>query len=206
MDKNETCSVGAEERTEETASDEEPGRNLKRNNNSESQSVSEQPTIFEPNFQPTIVTPCGHKFHIGCLRKDMMLKLKQKARKTGVDPLSTTVESQGQQNNKTAESQKESKEEPLMQCPHPFCKENLSKSWALSQSLQKQDTLNLIDTQMEKEVKDACSRYRSNANREDFFVRHVESVRASIYAGLVVVALVFIGCIVFVGLKIGKII
>lgn len=67
--------------------------------------------------QPTIITPCGHKFHTECLRKDMKLKLREKAKQTGIDPIMDHRCSN------------------LMQCPHPFCDEDIPKIWAIDQGL-----------------------------------------------------------------------
>jgi len=95
-----------------------------------------------------IITPCGHKFHIACLRKDMTLKLVAKARTTGVNPLSQGLAEQ-RRNREDQDDQNTEDQQPLMQCPHPFCQENLSKSWALNHNEGKE---RLIDIRMKTEI------------------------------------------------------
>jgi len=77
----------------------------------------EEPNPNATCLEPSIITPCGHRFHIECLKKDCDVVLEKKNKAT------TTGQSE------------ESKEEPLMQCPHPFCQENISKSWAVENGL-----------------------------------------------------------------------
>jgi len=95
-------------------------------------------------LEPCIITPCGHRFHIECLKKDCELILKKKKEVTfshigeQSNPLehssTTRPPSTARPQNEEERSRRREKEF-LMQCPHPFCKENLTKSWALEKGL-----------------------------------------------------------------------
>jgi len=69
-------------------------------------------TEDDVSYDPTTITPCGHKFHTGCLQKHIEMQIRQKMEEEGVNPLS------------------EAGGKKLCECPHPFCKKKLSKKWA----------------------------------------------------------------------------
>jgi len=68
------------------------------------------------SYEPTIITRCGHKFHVDCLKKHIRLQLRQKMQENGSNPLADTEE-----NNR---------QKFLIPCPHPFCNKKISKKWA----------------------------------------------------------------------------
>jgi len=142
-------------------------------------------------FEPSIITPCGHRFHIECLRKDCELILKKKKKAT------TTQHNQ----------------EFLMQCPHPFCHENISKSWALENGLFRMDQIqneNNNENDNHNEVLEELNQRIVNrrriellaTNREDiiqrsFFLRNYNTIRRAFHVWFCFLASVMIAIIVF---------
>jgi len=80
------------------------------------QEESNQNDRMSVSYEPTIITRCGHKFHVDCLKKQIEMRIRQKMQQDGVNPLADTEE-----NNRIRN---------LMECPHPFCKKKISKKWA----------------------------------------------------------------------------
>jgi len=85
---------------------------------SNAQNSSEESSELQ---EPVIITPCGHRFHVECLQRDIEVKLRQKAERGDELFISQILsEEQSRENNKC----------PIMKCPHPFCSKELSKKWA----------------------------------------------------------------------------
>jgi len=121
---------------------------------------------------PSIITPCGHRFHIECLKKDCDLVLRQE-KKTITTPQSD-----------------ESKEELLMQCPHPFCQKNLTKSWALEKGL----IIRIDDnTQNRNDNTEA-----EDATRLGFCLRNADTMRRVIHVFLCITGLTMIASIIVI--------
>jgi len=97
---------------------------------SDSQSSQQSESDSQRLSDPAIITPCGHKFHIHCLKKDMMLKLIEKVKTTGVDPLADLTDQ-----TRSTDHRIRNAADLLIECPHPFCEQNISKSWAINQGL-----------------------------------------------------------------------
>jgi len=108
------------------------------------QSESEEfQRISQTLSEPAIITPCGHKFHAECLRKDIMLKLMANVKRTGGDPLM-------RRNPRV-----------YIPCPHPFCKERLElKSWAVEQNL----INNAFNEEYKKKIETALAEIRRDRN------------------------------------------
>jgi len=152
--------------------------------NDSSVSTRKDSTESDTIFQPSIITPCGHKFHIECLKKDCDIVLKTKKKAT------------------TTRQSEESKEEPLTQCPHPFCQKNLSKSWALENGLIHTEAEDARNSTRDTRTIRRIEFEDSNTNEDSNFF----TMRQVFYIWFCVLGLLLSGVIAFVSLVYAKVI